>query len=137
MFYDDVRRLKKVHLDALEDSASEVPASLLLEISVLTLRCASKWLSAELSYVWSKADDAWNGRYAVYANFIQNLASGMTHFDLSERREALQVRRAPSSGENDFADRLKLTRSEASSGRGVLDSVQDRRALSRHCQTSG
>ena len=90
MFYDDVRRLRQIYLNGLEESTSEVSPTLLLEISVLSLRCTSRWLAAEHSYVWAKAAETWN-RYGNLANLFQNIACGGTFFEVEDRRETLQV----------------------------------------------
>ena len=90
MFYDDVRALKQIHRNGLEESISEVSPFLLLEISALTLRCASRWLAAEQSYVWARALEIWN-QQGHLANMVQNLISGGTFFELEDRREVLQV----------------------------------------------
>jgi hypothetical protein len=90
MFYDDFRALKQIHSNGLEESSSEVSPALLLETSALCLRCASRWLAAEQSYVWTRAMDSWTKNGPV-ANALQNFVSGGTLFDIEERREILQV----------------------------------------------
>ena len=90
MFYEDVRALKQIYANGLEESTSEVPPFLLLEISAISLRCASKWLAAEQTYVWSRALDSWN-KYGKVANTIQNVVCGGTYFDVEDRKEILQV----------------------------------------------
>ena len=90
MFYDDVRALRQIYANALEDSSSEVSAAVLLEISTLCLRCASRWLAAEQAYVWARAKDLWSS-HGAFLNVFQNILSGGTFFTVEERLEALDV----------------------------------------------
>ena len=104
MFYDDFRRLQQIHSEVLEDSSSEVATSLLMEICTLTLRLTSRWLSAEHSYVWSRAKSKWETS-GQFLNWIQNRIYG-TSFEVYERIEHFQVCFLPF---NHFLTSLKLT----------------------------